>query len=703
MKSTKGKSKKNNKLIISGFIALTIISVALCILAFIYINSDSDDRPDKILPDVTDITDQITTNADTTQKVEITEKIHESPKVSMTSCIGRELPDINIVLDKENNKTYTLPLEKLTDKGDTVNSFVFIIYSEDGVSDMGEFKGGFGISLTPGCEAADNKDWYQSSDIAVRTQGAYEEIVWTIPDEIKDYIDLTGQVMFGYWWSDVDKIRLSSVVCNKVTNSDVPVDGQSSKEINQSLSYSGSNEYELPASELTEKGDIVTAVTFNIVGEDKLGKFTFELSVKDKSENEYKLEHAVIYTDSQQASATWILPEDISVAADSDSIFYLRYWWSNCQQITVTTVDLAYRNNGTTVHKNVKPSETQSVKSESSAEKTFPSAADTVKNINVGWNLGNSLDSHKTETDDSETGWGNPRTTKEMIDTVKKAGFNTVRIPVTWYEHIQSGQISKDWLDRVQQVVDYAISDDLYVIINVHHDGMEWLNPTYDQQDGDSQLYTSIWKQISERFSSYDEHLLFEGLNEPRVVNTAQEWSGGTEEERDVINNYLKKFVETVRSTGGNNSQRILIVTTHAASVTPAAVNGLVIPDDDRIIVSVHNYSPWYFAGADETCNDRDWGTDQDKKELDSCFDMLKNKFTDRGVPVIIGEFGADNKNNDSDRAAWFEYYISSAKKRGIKCIVWDNGNPDEFGLLDRNNSTWYNSGLIQAIIKGAQ
>ena len=274
---------------------------------------------------------------------------------------------------------------------------------------------------------------------------------------------------------------------------------------------------------------------------------------------------------------------------------------------------------------------------------------------------------------------------------------------MTWYEHIQSGQISKDWLDRVQQVVDYAISDDLYVIINVHHDGMEWLNPTYDQQDGDSQLYTSIWKQISERFSSYDEHLLFEGLNEPRVVNTAQEWSGGTEEERDVINNYLKKFVETVRSTGGNNSQRILIVTTHAASVTPAAVNGLVIPDDDRIIVSVHNYSPWYFAGADETCNDRDWGTDQDKKELDSCFDMLKNKFTDRGVPVIIGEFGADNKNNDSDRAAWFEYYISSAKKRGIKCIVWDNGNPDEFGLLDRNNSTWYNSGLIQAIIKGAQ
>ncbi len=702
MKSGKKKNNKTKKLIIAGFILLTVVSIVLCAFSLKYIISDNNETSDKQITGKATTTTVVETTAEISQISQTEEKKHESPRIKMKSDIGKELTDINVILNKDNNKTYNIPLENLAKENERLNSFVFIIYSEDEVSDMGEFKGGFGISLKPGCEEAGNEEWYQSPDISVRTQGAYAEIIWNIPDEIKDYIDMSGRLMFGYWWSDISSIRLNSVICNKTSESLVPVDGQTYKEINQTISYDGSNECIIPASELIGKGDTAEVITFNAQANDSLGKLTFELAVKDKSGNEHKLENSVIYTDSAQAAATWILPEDITVKADSDSIFYFRYWWSNCHEITITTVDIAYNNDGTSSSPVNKEAEKAQTNPE---EKTaaFSSAADIVKKINVGWNLGNALDSHKTGTDDSETGWGNPRTTKEMIDTVKNAGFNTIRIPVTWYEHMESGIITKSWLDRVQEVVDYAISDGLYVIINIHHDDMEWLNPTYDQKDNDSALFTSIWKQISERFNSYDEHLIFEGLNEPRVVGTAEEWNGGTAEERDVINSYLKSFVDTVRSTGGNNTQRILIVTTHAASVTPSAVNGLIIPDDNRLIVSVHNYAPWYFAGADDTCNDRDWGTDSDKSELDSCFDMLKNKFTDKGIPVIIGEFGADNKNNDSDRSAWFEYYISSAKKRGIKCIVWDNGNPDEFGLLNRNSCSWYNSGIIEAIIKGAQ
>lgn len=699
MRSTN--KNKTNKLAVISFFALTVISIIICVFVFLYIRSDNDSQYENKTTDTADVTTTVQTTVHTSQKEQITEKKHESPKVLMSSCIGRELPEINEILDKENNKTFKIPLEKLADETEILNSFVFIIYAEDGVSDMGEFKGGFGISLKPGCEAADNEDWYQSPDISIRTRGAYEEIVWNIPDEIKNYIDMSGQVMFGYWWSDVTSIRLSSVICNKVLDVEVPVDGQSSREINQTLSYNGTNEYSIPSSELIEKGDTVQTITFNAECTGQLGKLTFELAVKDKSGNEFKLENGVIYSDSQQASLTWILPEDIPVKADCDSIFYFRYWWSNCPDIKITTIDSAYSSDGTSTNLNKKV--TEQIKKDKADNNSFQSASEIVKNINVGWNLGNSLDAHKTGNDDSETGWGNPRTTKEIIDAVKNAGFNTIRIPVTWYEHMQSDKINKEWLDRVQQVVDYAIADNMYVIINVHHDGMEWLNPTYDQQDSDSALLISIWKQISQRFASYNDHLLFEGLNEPRVVNTAEEWNGGTQEEREVINNYLKKFVDTVRSTGGNNSERILIVTTHAASVTSSAVNGLVVPDDNRLIVSVHSYAPWDFAGSDETCNDRDWGTEEDKKDLDNCFDMLKSKFTDKGIPVIIGEFGADNKNNDADRAVWYEYYISSAKKRGIKCIVWDNGNPDEFGLLNRNNCTWYNPSLIQAIIRGAE
>ena len=330
-------------------------------------------------------------------------------------------------------------------------------------------------------------------------------------------------------------------------------------------------------------------------------------------------------------------------------------------------------------------------------------SAQIVDNIKVGWNLGNTLDSYNTNSSDTETGWGNPKATKAMIETVQKAGFNAVRIPVTWGEHMSAdGTIDAAWMARVKEVVDYAYDAGLYVVLNVHHDDALWLVPTNDKLESDKATLTSIWKQICTTFQDYDHRLIFEGMNEPRVIGSATEWSGGTPEEREVINQLFQAFVDTVRAAGGTHAERTLIVSSHAQSITEAAVSAVKVPNDSHVIVSIHSYAPWDFCGTE---NDRaDWGSDADKAELDKNFQYLDDMFISKGTPVIIDEFGAVDKKNTQARAAWFAYYISSAKKHGIKCFVWDNGQSSgEFGLLNRSNNTWDYPEIIQAIQDAAQ
>ncbi len=324
-------------------------------------------------------------------------------------------------------------------------------------------------------------------------------------------------------------------------------------------------------------------------------------------------------------------------------------------------------------------------------------ALDFVKNIKIGWNLGNTLDCTGSWINGDlahETAWGNPKTTEEMIKAVKKAGFNAVRIPTSWGEHLDSNNnINKVWLDRVQTVVDYAYKNDMYVILNTHHE-TDWIIPSKDSKEM-SERFTSIWKQIADRFKDYDEHLIFEGLNEPRTVGSANEWNSGTAEERQVLNKYNKLFVDIVRKSGGNNKLRYLMIPTYAAGTAAAAVDELEIPKDDRIIVSVHAYLPISMA-LDENSSVKTF-TNANKTEIDNLMKTLNDKFLKKGVPVIIGEFGSVNKKNEAERTKLADYYVKAAGKYGIPCFWWDDGG--NFQLLDRKTLKFKFENVLKALM----
>ncbi len=325
--------------------------------------------------------------------------------------------------------------------------------------------------------------------------------------------------------------------------------------------------------------------------------------------------------------------------------------------------------------------------------------------MTIGWNLGNTLDAAGTGLS-SETAWGCPKTTKAMIDTVKKAGFNTVRIPVTWGGHIdESGKIDSEWLDRVQEVVDYAYDNDMYVILNSHHDN-SWLKLDEKSEKEVTKKFKYLWKQIAAKFKNYDERLLFEGRNEPRTEGSAKEWTGGTAPEREVINRMYEAFVDAVRGQGGYNETRFLIVTPYAASSSYEAMAALKLPDDDRIIVSVHAYSP-YNVALNTNSKEADL-TDNGKREIDSVFKNIDRAFLSKGILVIMDEFGSINKNNTDERIKIAEYYLSVANKYGIPCVWWDNNGFDigsgkeGFGLLDRRTLKWKYPELVKALINAA-
>mgnify|MGYP000105065344 FL=1 len=329
-------------------------------------------------------------------------------------------------------------------------------------------------------------------------------------------------------------------------------------------------------------------------------------------------------TNSDSATLYWLVPDEIKDYINADGDVMLGYWWSKQDSVTLESVTVKYSSGAPASAANAdadipKNDEKNKITSDGL------SSAEIVKDMKIGWNLGNTLDCYDItwEVDDFETAWGNPKTTKKMIDTVKAAGFNAVRIPVTWNEHMDGDKIEESWLNRVNEVVDYAIDNDMYVIINVHHDDYTWLKPSRaDKAKSESRLI-SIWEQLSERFKDYDYHLLFEGMNEPRIIGGENEWTCGTAEERDVINELFASFVETVRNSGGNNAVRSLIITAHAAAMDETGIKDVKIPDDDRIIVSIHYYSPWDFAGGDNSRSE--WGSDATKKSLTRVLSLLRN------------------------------------------------------------------------------
>lgn len=330
-----------------------------------------------------------------------------------------------------------------------------------------------------------------------------------------------------------------------------------------------------------------------------------------------------------------------------------------------------------------------------------------VKEIKIGWSLGNTLDSTGGSGVDSETSWGNIVTTKEMITTVKDAGFNIIRIPTTWGIHMdENNVVDEAWMNRVQEVVDYAYSQDMFVILNIHHE--EWHDPYYDSADAAEEKLKALWTQIGTRFAGYDEKLIFEGLNEPRKRNTAFEWNGGDDEGHEVVNRFNAAFVSTIRGLGGNNEKRHLMIPSYAASSTDGAMKAVQIPEgDDKIIVSIHAYTPYAFALSDDLTARQFSPDDTSANDIIYLMDSIKTNFLDKGVPVIIGEFGARSKANEEIRGEWATFYVSQAKAIGVPCLWWDNGaftgTGENFGILNRSSCTWEYPLVVEGLMKGLE
>ncbi|MDE7193102.1 MAG: cellulase family glycosylhydrolase [Oscillospiraceae bacterium] len=350
----------------------------------------------------------------------------------------------------------------------------------------------------------------------------------------------------------------------------------------------------------------------------------------------------------------------------------------------------------------------------SAAETEFEDAYDAVENITVGWNLGNTLDSWGEWIDGSsgtaafETAWGNPVTAKEMITAVKNAGFNTVRVPVTWAQHIDDeGNVDKAWLDRVNEVVDYVISQDMYCILNTHHERDLWFRASESSYNTYESRFTTLWEQIARRFRNYGEKLIFEAYNE--ILSESGEWTQSNDTGAyEAANKFNQLFVDTVRITGGNNDVRNLMVQTYSASWSGTTLNRFVMPEDTarrHIIVQVHSYDPQTFTTKDITwaTPTKEWGSDKDKEALDELMESLKTFSREIKAPIVIGEFGSMDQNNTAARARHAGYFVKAAYERGIKCIWWDNGNlsseGESFGLLDRKNLAWKFPAVVESMV----
>ena len=355
-----------------------------------------------------------------------------------------------------------------------------------------------------------------------------------------------------------------------------------------------------------------------------------------------------------------------------------------------------------------------------------------VEAMGPGWNLGNQLES-VTDNVPEETNWGNPVITEKLIQSVKAAGFKSIRIPVSYFAKIDDDKdytINSKWLDRVQEVVNYCIKNDLYAVINIHGDGYNtidggWLLCNGKNQTEIKKKYKKVWKQIAERFKNYDEHLLFESMNEEFDGS----YSEPNKEYYQNINDYNQIFVDTVRKTGDNNTKRWLIIPGWNTNIDYTAGDyGFKLPTDQyrnksidkeeqRIMISVHYYSPWDFCGG-ENCVITQWGNEADdpSKTSTTCdetymknqLNLMKTTFADKGYPVFIGEYGSINKTSyDSENEYYRAYFARKlcqlSRKNGCIPMYWDNGynGVHGFGLFDRTTCEITQPVIIDAIMEG--
>lgn len=333
-----------------------------------------------------------------------------------------------------------------------------------------------------------------------------------------------------------------------------------------------------------------------------------------------------------------------------------------------------------------------------------------VEDMTFGWNLGNTLDVCQADRDGDgkinehveagekvdETLWGNPKATKDLFTSLKKNGVNAVRIPVTWRDHMDSdGNIDREWMDRVQQVVDYAYSQGMYVIINVHHDGGgdpkfgAWIIEE-SQNDYNTFLkkYKNIWKQIAERFKNYSDYLIFESMNE---VGFDTLYNKNKADAYNLINKINQDFVDIIRATGGNNAKRHLLIAGYYTDIERTCDSLYKMPDDKagRCILSVHYYTPWDFCTCDRK---HTWGTNSEVRQMETLIGKMKKNFVDKGIPVIIGEYAASG--SDLSSCIFFiEKLNKLCSDYGIATFIWDSGSQ-----VNRKTYKWRTPQYLEAL-----
>ncbi|MFC1642592.1 glycoside hydrolase family 5 protein, partial [Myxococcota bacterium] len=357
--------------------------------------------------------------------------------------------------------------------------------------------------------------------------------------------------------------------------------------------------------------------------------------------------------------------------------------------------------------------------SSGSGQLSSRTSTELIASLNLGWNLGNSLDAPE-----GETAWGNPTVTEALLQAVAESGFDLVRIPVTWSLHIGATPdyvIEPGWLERVEEVVQYAIGAGLYAIINLHHDGadaydgVEWLTlndaggaVTAENNDQVEARFVGMWTQIASHFRDHGEQLLFESMNE---IHDGYDTPDPAY--YDIINHLNQVFVDTVRATGGNNGQRHLVVPGYNTNID-YTVAGFEVPTDptpNRLILSVHYYDPWDFAGSAKTnawgqaAPGRDsWGQED---HVVAQFDKLQTTYVQQGIAVVLGEYGAVHQAGFEDyRRYYMEYVTKAAADRDILPIYWDNGSEssgeEAFGLFSRTTNAVLHPTILEAMMRAA-
>ena len=359
------------------------------------------------------------------------------------------------------------------------------------------------------------------------------------------------------------------------------------------------------------------------------------------------------------------------------------------------------------------------------SEKAFKSdisAVDFVKNMKAGWNLGNTLDAYADWLENnsiaSETCWGEPYTTKEIISIGKNNGFKTIRISCTWFNHIidENYTIDGNWMRRVKTVVDWAIADGYYVILDDHHSVREGMSKPIKYGEGyivrntqaditESKAFLkAMWTQIAAAFNnSYDEHLIFETMNEPRNPEDSHEhtwqcglnlgWCNNSNCEEcladyGILKEYNQICLNAIRASGGNNAKRFVMIPSVCTGLETAAHELFELPEDsaeDKLILTIHDYRMGVSTEEDIL---KPEFTDALKSEIDSTYAALNTKFISKGIPVVVGETGAVNKVALAERIKWIAYFGSVAKKYGMSIVYWECGgtNEEDFSIFDRKN-----------------